>query len=389
MAKPPDGEARMTTGRMTTGTTDEARMTKATTKTTTNPVAAPPPDPGLEAQALEARKASVLRAIVEQYVSSGAPVGSQTIVQTADLGVSAATVRNDMSALEREGYITHPHTSAGRIPTDRGYRFFVDHFAGASELPSSQRREVADFFASTTRVMDELLHSTSQLLARLTDHTALVVGPHADVATVRSVQLVSLQPRIVMAVAVLSNGAVEKETLLLADDASDTDLDVATRLLHDALVGLPFAELRVPATEHDARRGPTRAERLAAEAFAALRTIANRGGESVFVGGTSHLAAEHGSFSPASLSRLLELLEQQVVIVAVVRELLGPGLTVRIGAETEREDLVECSIVLAPYIVEGQRAGTVGVLGPTRMDYRQAQAAVTAISRQLTRSLPQ
>ncbi len=335
---------------------------------------------------LEDRKAAVLRAIVEQYVSSGAPVGSQTIVQTAELGVSAATVRNDMGALERDGYITHPHTSAGRIPTDKGYRFFVDHFAGASELPSPQRREIADFFASTTRVMDDLLHSTSQLLARLTDHAAVIVGPQADVATVRSVQLVSLQPRIAMAIVVLSNGVVEKETMLLDADANDAEVLTAGKLLQAALVDTPFAALRPP--EFVDPRRPSRAETLAAEACAAFRRVSERGAESVFVGGTSHLAAEGGSFSPASLARLLELLEHQVLVVAVVRELLGPGLTVRIGTETEREDLAECSLVLAPYLVEGQLAGTVGVLGPTRMDYRQAQAAVTAISNQLSRSLP-
>ncbi len=342
---------------------------------------------------LEARKAEVLRAIVEQYVQSATPVGSQTIVHTAELGVSAATVRNDMSALERDGYITHPHTSAGRIPTDKGYRFFVDHYAGAAQLPVQQRREIADFFTSTTRVMDDLLHETSQLLARLTDHAAVVVGPQADVATVRSVQLVALQPRVVLAVAVLSNGVVEKETMLLEHEVTDDDIAAAGARLNAAFVGRPFAEPIVaePALA-DADRAETRSavDTLTDQACAALRGHTTRSGEPVFVGGASRLAAEGESFaSPASVARLLELLEQQVVVVALVRELLGPGLTVRIGAENERADLSECSLVIAPYLVEGQAAGTIGVLGPTRMDYRQAQAAVTAISTHLSRTLPQ
>src|SRR6478752_8207487 len=126
---------------------------------------------------LDERKAAVLRAIVEQYVDTALPVGSQTVTQRAGLGVSAATVRNEMSVLEGEGYITQPHTSAGRVPTDRGYRYYVDHLAGAGQLPAPERRRVAEFFTSATRAMDELLGQTSNLLAGITAHAAVVVGP--------------------------------------------------------------------------------------------------------------------------------------------------------------------------------------------------------------------
>jgi heat-inducible transcriptional repressor len=338
-------------------------------------------------ETLDPRKGAILRAIVEQYVHTANPVGSQTIVATSELGVSAATVRNDMGVLEREGFITHPHTSAGRIPTDKGYRFFVDNYVGSSQLSGSQRRAVSDFFTSTTRVMDDLLHETSQLLARLTDHAAVVVGPQPDIATVRSVQLVSIQPRVVLALVVLSNGVVEKETLLLDSDASEDDVRRAGEQLQSAMGGRPFSEVHALAPDEAAR--PSRSDELAAAAADALRVHCESRSESVFVGGASRLAAEGASFtSPQNLTRLLELLEQQVVVVAVLRELLGPGLTVRIGSETERADLAECSLVLAPYLVEGQPVGTIGVLGPTRMDYRQAQAAVATISAQLSRSLP-
>jgi heat-inducible transcriptional repressor len=337
---------------------------------------------------LDDRKAEVLRAIVEHYVQSASPVGSQTIVATAGLGVSAATVRNDMVALERDGYVTHPHTSAGRIPTDKGYRFFVDHFAGASKLSSPQRREVADFFASTTRVMDDLLHDTSQLLARVTHHAAVVIGPQTEVATVRSVQLVGIQPRVVLAVVVLSNGVVEKETVVLETDATDDEIAAASQLLQQGSVGRPFTDVRVADSAGPSERSIA-AERLASRAAEVLAQHVQSSTGPVFVGGTSRLAAEREDFtSPAQIARLLELLEQQVVVVAMLRELLGPGLTVRIGSENEHQDLAECSLVLAPYLVEGQAAGTIGVLGPTRMDYRQAQAAVTAISNQLSRTLP-
>ena len=172
---------------------------------------------------LDERKAAVLRAIVEQYVDTAQPVGSQTVTQTAGLGVSAATVRNEMSVLEREGYITQPHTSAGRVPTDRGYRFYVDHLAGAGQLAAPERRRIAEFFTSATWAMDELLNQTSQLLARVTAHAAVVVGPESQAVVVRGVSLVQLQPRVLLLVVVMSNGAVEKEVVPLDADASEAD----------------------------------------------------------------------------------------------------------------------------------------------------------------------
>jgi heat-inducible transcriptional repressor len=336
-------------------------------------------------QVLDDRKSAILRAIVEEYITSAQPVGSQTIAHTRDMGVSAATVRNEMGALERDGYITQPHTSAGRIPTDKGYRFYVDRFTGEGSLPATQRREVADFFTSAVGVMDDLLHDTSQLLARLTLHAAVVVGPQPDVAVVCGVTLVRLQPRVVLAVTVLSNGAVEKEHIVLDHDVTDDDVASAHAQLSQHLLGATFAAI---ADAPRAQGRPDPAQRLAADVCSALRHRAAIGSEPLFVGGASRLAAEHEAFSNATVAaRLLELLEEHVVMVALMRELLGPGLTVRIGSEHDRDPLRDCSVVLAPYLVEGQPGGTVGVLGPTRMDYRQAQAAVAAVSRQLSRSL--
>jgi heat-inducible transcriptional repressor len=336
-------------------------------------------------QALDERKSAILRAIVEEYVGSAQPVGSRTIAHTRDLGVSAATVRNEMGALEREGYITQPHTSAGRIPTDKGYRFYVDRFTGEGSLPAPQRREVADFFTSAARVMDDLLHDTSLLLARLTSHAAVVVGPQPDVAVVCSVTLVRLQPKVVLAVAVLSNGAVEKETVVLDNEASDDDVAEASKRLSRHLLGSTFAGI----TDPPLRTGrPDVAHGLVVSVCEGLQRSASTGNEPLFVGGASRLAAEHQAFSNTRVAaHLLELLEEHVVMVALMRELLGPGVTVRIGSEHVHDDLRDCSVVLAPYLVEGQPGGTVGVLGPTRMDYRQAQAAVATVSRQLSRSL--
>jgi heat-inducible transcriptional repressor len=333
---------------------------------------------------LDDRKATILRAIVEEHITTAQPVGSQTIARSRNLGVSSATVRNDMTVLEREGYLVQPHTSAGRVPTDRGYRFFVDNFDRQPGLAPAQRRVVSDFFTlfqSAHQVLEELLHETSHLLARVSTHTAVVVGPHVEAATIRSVQLVTLQPSMVLALAILSNGRVEKSVLHVVAEHDDATVATAGALLDTQLSGAQWN--RLPDIRPGA--GPA-ADSLAGEARDALAARAEQeSSEPLYVGGASRLAADYEAFPTTdSAARLIELLERQVEVVSFVHDLLDQGdTTVRIGSENSIDELRDCSIVIAPYKVDGEVAGTVGVLGPTRMDYRQALAAVEAISQQL------
>jgi len=338
---------------------------------------------------LDERKAAVLRAVVEQYVAAAQPVGSQTVTSTAGLGVSAATVRNEMSVLEREGYITQPHTSAGRVPTDRGYRYYVDHLAGATQLAGPDRRRIAEFFTTATRALDELLGQTSQLLAGVTAHAAVVVGPESQAVVVRAANLVQLQPRVLLAVVVLSNGSVEKETVIFDHDLAADDVADASARFARELDGRRLAEAQAAVDETKVVPSDHVTPIVRAARAGLRRHLEQHQSEPLYVGGASRLAAEHDAFVTTSTARLLELLEQHAVLATLMRELLGPGLTVRIGAENLRDDLVECSLVLAPYLVEGEVVGTVGVLGPTRMDYRKAQAAVASVSQQLGRQLSQ
>ncbi len=337
---------------------------------------------------LDERKASILRAIVEHYVESAQPVGSQTVTQTAGLGVSAATVRNEMAVLEREGFIVQPHTSAGRVPTDRGYRFYVDHWASAGQLPAPERRRIAEFFTTATVAMDELLAQTSQLLAAVSAHAAVVVGPEHQAVVVRGAHLVQLQPSVLLAVVVLSNGSVEKQVVVFDDEVSERDVSDANEQFARDLEGRRLSDVAAAGASSKSGDGASRVATLVQRATRALQErLAEHHAEPLYVGGASRLAAEHDAFVTTSTARVLELLEQHAVLATLMRELLGPGLTVRIGSENERADLVECSLVLAPYLVEGELAGSIGVLGPTRMDYRKAQAAVVAVSQQLGRQL--
>ena len=325
---------------------------------------------------LDDRKAAVLRAVVREYVETAQPVGSAHVARTTNLGVSPATLRNEMATLEREGYLIQPHTSAGRVPTDKGYRFFVDQLTGPGALAAPQRQQVRDFFARAHGELEQMLHDTSSLLSGLTSYAALVLAPASERATVRSVQVVGLTDRLAMAVAVLSNGTVEKAMI---------ELDAASTHLSAHLDGASLAEANpVPAT------GDRRLDRLVDAVLDAFGRPADRDHDHVYVGGASRMAASFEAVD--TVRQVLAILEQQYVVVSLLREVLDnegdqPGLSVSIGTELGMQPLAECSIVVAPYEIEGEAIGTVGVLGPTRMNYPQAMAAVAIVSERLGRTL--
>jgi heat-inducible transcriptional repressor len=332
------------------------------------------PDP------LDERKADILRAVVEEYIDTAQPVGSSRIVQAGRVHVSAATVRNELSVLEREGYLIQPHTSAGRVPTEKGYRFFVDQLTPKGTLQPAQRHAIQSFFNTTHGALEQMLHDTSRLLSNLTDYAAVVVGPPHEAATVRSVQLVGLAPRVALLVAVLSNGVVEKRSLDLDEDAGDEVLAATSVHLSRLLVGTPVAsEVSVTSS------GDERVDAMVAVALRELRGGHDDEHDHVFVGGASRMASAFDAVG--TVGQVLQILEQQYVVVTLLKDVLDRGLSVAIGSEVGHESLAECSVVVAPYEVEGEAAGTIGVVGPTRMKYPQALAAVALVSQRLGRRL--
>jgi heat-inducible transcriptional repressor len=327
--------------------------------------------------ALGSRRAAILEAVVAEYIGTAVPVGSSHVANAPGVHVSSATVRADMVALEQDGYLVQPHTSAGRIPTDKGYRFFVDHLAEPGALGAAQRQKVGRFFEHVHGEMEEMLERTSGLLSDLTSYASVVVGPGHDAAAVRSVQLVGLGPRHVLLVVVLADGAVEKRSLELAEDADDGVLAAAGARLQALAQGQPLTQLSAPASS-----GNAAVDRVAAVALAALVELAATGEpDRVFVGGPSRLA---GAFDAIETVRaVLATLEQQLVVVTLLRDVLDLGLSVAIGAEHGYESLASCAVVVAPVSVDGGYAGAVGVLGPTRMNYPQALAAAHLVGERL------
>ena len=337
-----------------------------------------------DAEELDDRKAAILRAVVQEYIETALPVGSAHVASTPGLGVSPATVRNEMVRLEREGYLAHPHTSAGRIPTDKGYRFFVDHCRTMPErLAPAEKRRVSDFFTQASTQLDRMLSDTSRLLANLTHYAALVVAPTHGDAVVRSVQIVGLGPRLALAVVVLSDGSVDKATIELDGEVvGEERLAAAAVCLNVHLRGRRLDDASPPPPP----AGDPAVDTVVGQAYRAVLETHRSEADEVYVGGASQMAATFDAVD--TVREVLSILEEQYVVVALVREALqGDSLLVSIGTEHGVESLAECSIVAAPYEVEGVRMGTIGVLGPTRMNYPQAMAAVAVVSNRLGRHL--
>jgi heat-inducible transcriptional repressor len=336
---------------------------------------------------LDDRKTAILRAVVEEYIATAQPVGSAHIANNRDMAVSSATVRNDMAALEREGYLMHPHTSAGRIPTDKGYRFFVDNLVPNGSLGSIEQAKVGSFFETAHFRLEETLQRTSMLLAQLTNYASVVIGPTAEVAVVRSVQLVRLSSHHITAVVVLSNGAVENAQIEITSDVTDDEILQANAQLQSLMITKPLSGVAAHReANRNASKDQTRGAGVAAlcekvlSAFDRVRNDAN-----FYVGGVAQMAE---AFDAVEIVRnVLHTLEQQYVVVTLVRDMLNRGVSVAIGAEHGVEPLSACSVVLAPVRADGETVGTVGVLGPTRMNYPQALATVDLVSDRLGRRL--
>jgi heat-inducible transcriptional repressor len=333
----------------------------------------------------EDRRLAVLRAIVEDYVHTEEPVGSKALVERHGLGVSPATVRNDMAVLEEEGYITQPHTSAGRVPTDKGYRLFVDRLTTVKPLSAAEKRAISSFLDGAVD-LDDVVSRSVRLLSQLTRQVAVVQYPTLSSSTVRHVELVALAPERLLVVLILSTGRVEQRLVELAAPLPEEDLAaLRSRVLH-AAVGERIADAvsALRATAGDpAASGPT------GDVVEALVEAMSdhRSDQRVAVGGAANLARYGDSFDSA-VRPLLEALEEHVVLLKLLGEAGSGGtVTVRIGAEGPYEELSSTSVVSTGYGPGEQSLATLGIVGPTRMDYPGTMAAVRAVARYVTRIL--
>ena len=337
----------------------------------------------------EDRRLAVLRAIVEDYVSTREPVGSKALVERHRLGVSPATVRNDMAALEEEGLIAQPHTSAGRIPTDKGYRFFVDRLTQIKPMSPAEKRAISSFLEGA-HDLDDVVQRSVRLLAQLTQQVAIVQYPTLARSTVRHVELVALTPRRLLVVLILSTGRVEQRVVELRDEIDDdTIADLRGRVVR-AAAGRTISEAATALGALPDEVAPDDRSRVAVIAATLVEAMSNeRYDERVVVGGTANLARFGDGFE-TSVRPLLEALEEHVVLLRLLGETTSAGaVTVRIGHEGPYQELASTSVVATGYGPGEESVGALGIVGPTRMDYPGSMAAVRAVARYVSTILDQ
>ena len=332
------------------------------------------------------RALHVLRAIVQDYVASREPVGSKAIVERHQFGVSAATIRNDMAQLEEEELITAPHTSSGRVPTDKGYRLFVDRLQDLRPLSAAQRQAIAAFLDQSVD-LDDVFARTVRLLASLTNQVAMVQYPTLGHARVRHVELVPMSATRVMTVFITDGGRVDQRIIELPVEADEVFLGELRAKINAALVGRSLSDVTDLAPQLDEQFAPDRRPAVSAVREALLGHVDAHRSDRLVIAGAANLVRTEHDFA-GSVYPVLEAIEEQVTLLKLFREmeLDQHGVSTRIGREND-EVLRETSIVAGAYRVGADQSATLGVLGPTRMDYSNNMAAVRAVARYVSRLL--
>jgi len=330
------------------------------------------------------RRMEILRAIVEDYVATHEPVGSKVLAARHGLSISPATIRNEMAALEDEGLIIQPHTSAGRIPTDLGYRVFVDRLSTVKPLSTPERRAIDKFLEGAVD-LDDVVARTVRLLAQVTHQVAIVQYPSLKRSSVRHIEVISLAPNRLMLVLIADTGRVEQRVLDLASPMSESALaDMRTKLNSEAQ-GKKLAALPVILEAFEKNFTQAEQKNVRTVISVILEMAIEKNEERVVISGTSNLARHAPDFNE-SVHPVLEALEEQVVLLRLLGEAVDE-MKVRIGHEQEDKKLHSTSVITTGYGPTGDAVATLGIIGPTRMDYPTSMSAVGAVARYVSRFL--
>jgi len=333
------------------------------------------------------RSLEVLRVIVQDYVASREPVGSKSIVERHSFGVSAATIRNDMALLEEEELIVAPHTSSGRVPTDKGYRVFVDQLADLKPLSAAQRQAIEMFLGQSVD-LDDVLARTVRLLSQLTNQVALVQYPSLSRSRVRHVELVPLTPRRIMTVFITDSGRVEQRVVDVSADMDAEFLGELRGRLNVSIGGQGLAEAVATLTAFADGFPPAQSPVVAEVVASIVEQVGANRQDKLVMAGAANLVRTEEDFT-GSIFPVLEAIEEQVTLLKLFGEIEVDrnGVAVSIGRENAEFGLGETSVLTSGYMSTGGGIARLGVLGPTRMDYSNNMTAVRAVARYLTRLL--
>jgi heat-inducible transcriptional repressor len=335
--------------------------------------------------ALNARKQKVLKAVVQEHVDSAEPVGSESLVMHHDFGVRSATIRNEMAELSEMGYLKQPHTSAGRVPSDMGYRFYVDWLMDPMALPRREALKLQEDLAATPPVVDQVISHTCRILTGLTKYTAIATQPSTEDAVIQHIGLSRISDSKLLMVIALSDGRVEHRMLNAGRKIPDSELQRTGNVLAAEFTGKTISELGKRDEKQIADLG-TEARKIIGEVVGALSLLQ----DDIWIEGTSYILRQPEFRDPGKFDNVVALLDERRNLYQLLsRIVLGPDVTIVIGSENPYSEMQDTSFVGARYWIGDRAAGTIGVFGPTRMDYSRAIAAVEVMARNLGELLTQ
>ena len=322
------------------------------------------------------RRAQLLSLIIGEYVDTAMPVGSDAIVRRFDLPFSSATIRNEMARLEDEGYITHPHTSAGRVPADKGYRYYVEALMQERDLPSEVKQTIRHQFHQAGREEDEWVHLSAAVLARAVENAAVVTLPRTPESHLKRLELVGIQDGAALLVIVLQQARVKQQVLIFPEPMDQDQLTAIANHLNTAFRGHTADEIR------GSQAQLTQMEWHVANAIREIMSASDRGGyDEAYLEGVRNVLQKPEFGTSDKMLNLLEVLEQRNLTKLIpFREISADGVTVMIGAENEEDAMHDYSVVISPYGVPGGISGAMAVVGPTRMRYSQTISTVRFIA---------
>ena len=335
---------------------------------------------------MDERKRKVLLAIVQDFIATAEPVGSRTIAKKYRLGVSPATIRNEMADLEEMGYIEQPHTSAGRIPSVRGYRYYVDYLMKKRELTKEEEELIRRGLDKKVRDVAKVFRCTGDLLSQLTSYTSMVLTQQGRPSKFKHIQLVSMNPTRTMVIVVMDNGAVHHRMIETPESIIAADLETLSRVLNAKLQGMNMDTIKFTLLQElyfELGRYKQILD-LSLELIQDSLFLAEE--DRIYLGGGFNMLTQPEFHNAERIKTMLGILEQEELLCELLSgENLDQGVTIRIGDEIEDDsDIKHYSVVAAPYTLSGRRIGTVGVLGPTRMDYAKVISVVDFLTKNLS-----
>ena len=337
---------------------------------------------------MDSRKQQILIAIIHDYIATAEPVGSRTIARKYKLGISPATIRNEMADLEEMGYIEQPHTSAGRVPSERGYRYYVDYLMQREELTREEQGLVRQSYEAKVKGVGEIIQYTGKLMAQLTNCTAVVLSTQRGSNAFRHIQLVQMTPEKALLIVVMDNGTVHHRLIEMSDSITQSDLDTISAVLNAKLQGRTMERIKMTLL-NEIYFELAKHEHILNMAMELVdHSLSMDVEDKIYLGGVFNILNQPEFHNVDKVKTMLGILEQEKMLGSIMADgFRSDGVTVRIGGEISNDQMRDCSMVMATYSVKGKPQGSVGVLGPTRMDYARMVTVVDYMTKNLSLAL--